>query len=33
MCEQGLYDKNIISEKLFEVSVKNIPASITLKPE
>ena len=31
--EQGLYDDHRISEKQSEVSMKNIPASITLKPE
>ena len=31
--ENGLYGDHRISEKLSEVSVKNIPASIILKPE
>ena len=33
ICEQVLYDDHRIFEKLSEISVKNIPASITLKPE
>ena len=31
--EQDLHDDHRNSEKEFDVSMKNIPASITLKPE
>ena len=33
MCEQDLHDDHRNSEKESDVSMKNIPASITLKPE